>query len=119
MKNWRNLITLDMMFKVLIGLQLLAGLFLIVFTNIGLGLGLFGVAALIYIGMQVLKHLASLRELLTYSLFKQGNPQQDTLSHAPHTRGAPVREPETVPESVPRPVRSAAPTHSDELRQGT
>ena len=110
MKNWQELITLELVLKILIGLQILAGVFLIVFTNIGLGLALFGLAALIHIGSNIQEQLSGMRELLTYSLFKQNDLEEASVSHESRSR--------TKPE-MPRATHAAPAAHGDELRSST
>ena len=62
-----------LLLRALIGAQVLVGFVLIVFTDFGRGLSLWGSAALVYLGLAVLEQLSSLRELLTYSVMKQGD----------------------------------------------
>lgn len=99
----QTLISLELLVKVLIGLQILAGLFLIMFTSIGQGLLLFGQSALIYLGLLVVRHLDTLRELLSYSLLKNG---------------ASVETPHDA-ETAYRSTRPTAYARGDELRRRT
>lgn len=88
----------SVLLKILIGAQVLIGFFLVLFSSFGQGLLLWGSAALIYLGTAVLEQLSSLRELLTYSVFKQGDLKQSTsrepqevVSDDAETPGYPAR----------------------------
>lgn len=91
-------LTLELALKTLIVLQLVVGVLMFIFYNAWLGLLLFGNAALLHLSREVLKQLFSLRELLTYALFKQGKASE-------------VRPRE--PESTSHAARPTAFTHGD------
>ena len=61
----------------LIAVQLLAGVLSIFTLSIGRAIGVFGSAALIYLGLQIIHQLASIRELLSYAAV-QTAPKKET-----------------------------------------
>lgn len=65
--------------QALIVLQLLVGVFSVITLNMGRGIAVFGSAALIYLGMTIIKQLASIKELLSYSAVQQA-PEKELLS---------------------------------------
>ena len=97
LQRFRNRLTLALAFNILIVLQLFVGVLMVMFFNAWLGLLLFGNAALIHLSREALRQLFSLRELLTYALFKQEKASE-------------VRPRE--PESVSHPGPTVA-THGD------
>ena len=61
--------------KVLIGVLLVIGTLRMI-ASFYEGFSLVGLAALLYLGVAILKQLTSLNELLKYSLFKQAAPTE-------------------------------------------
>jgi hypothetical protein len=76
----RELLILRLL-QALIVLQILGGVLSIVTLSLGTAITMFGAAAMIYLGMTIIKHLTSIREVLSYTATSYVAPQQ-----------APVRE---------------------------
>lgn len=65
---------------VLIAVQLLAGVLSIFTLSIGRAIGVFGSAALIYLGLQIIHQLASIRELLSYAAVQTAPKQEPSAA---------------------------------------
>lgn len=92
---------------ILIGIQLLAGVLSIFTLSIGRAIAVFGSAALVYLGINIVWQLTSIRELLSYSAVQASFPKQEVADIEPVKRATPSRNTEEESRRVPEAVYSA------------
>lgn len=66
----REVLTLRAL-QALLVIQIFIGVFSVVTLNVGRGVAVFASAALIYLGMKIINHLAAIQELLSYTTAQQ------------------------------------------------
>jgi hypothetical protein len=66
--------------QALIFIQLFIGFFSVVTLNVGRGVAVFASAALIYLGMKIVGHLAGIQEMLSYSATQPVSSQHATVT---------------------------------------